>query len=339
MIKTIGAWGKNPLEFLQWFDHSMASLCALIPLAATGVLDHLGDEPRTAAELAVATDLDPAQLERLLAFMASQEVLVFEAGRYAHTDFSRLLRKDHPASLHSVVYCGLNLIGNAAALPKALKTRQVAQQVAHEMSYFEQLGRDPEFAEVFARFMTLTTRRAEQFILDNHHFEPFRLAIDVGGSHGSLLLSLLAAHPQAQGILFDLPEVVAQAPAAIARHAAGSRVKLVGGSFFDSLPTGGDLYLLKQILHDWDDQRSLAILKGIRAAIAPGGRLAVLDRLLPETPRQHPAFHMDLYMLLLLGAQERKLSQFENLFGASGFRLDQVTEYPDGPSVMEAVPI
>ncbi|HXC58011.1 MAG TPA: methyltransferase, partial [Steroidobacteraceae bacterium] len=267
------------------------------------------------------------------------EVLVFEAGRYAHSDFSRLLRRDHPRSLHPVVYCGLNLIANAGALPQALKTRQVAQQVAHGTGYFEQLGNDPELAETFARFMTLTTTRAEQFILENHRFEPFRLAVDVGGSHGSLLLSLLAARPQAHGILFDLPEVVAQAPTAIASHAAGARVKLVGGSFFDSVPAGGDLYLLKQILHDWDDERSLSILRRIRAAIAPDGRLAVLDRLLPEAPRPHPAYHMDLYMMLLVGAQERKLSQFETLFGASGFRLDRVTEYPDGPSVMEALPV
>lgn len=338
--RTIGEWGQNPGEFAQWYDHALASLAALIPLAVAGPLDHLGDEPRSAAQLAGDAGLDAAQLERLLNFMAAQGVLTIDAdGRYGHTGFSRLLRADHPASLQPVIYCGLNILGNAAALPQALKTGEVAQQVAHGKSYFAQLAGDPHMADAFARFMTLTTRRAEQFFLDNHPFAPFRLAIDVGGSHGSLLLSLLGAHPDARGILFDLPEVVGQASDLLARHPAGPRVEVRGGSFFESVPAGGGLYLLKQILHDWDDERSVAILRNIRAAIAPGGRLAVFDRLMPETPRPHPAYHMDLYMMLLLGAQERKLSAFEALFAASGFRLHRVTEFPEGPSVIEALPV
>ncbi len=339
MVKTIGEWGQDPVEFMQWYDHALASVVSLIPLAMTGSLDHLGDEPRTAAELGADAGLDPAQLGRLLTFLASQGVLQLDGDRYSHTAFSRLLRSDHPQSLQSILYCGVSPIACAVALPQALKTGQVAQQVAYGKSYFEQLAGDAHMAEAFARFMTLTTRRVEQFVLENHQFVPFRLAVDVGGSHGSLLLSVLGAHPQASGILFDLPEVVALAGDALARHPAGARVQVSGGSFFESVPAGGDLYLLKQILHDWDDAKSLTILRAIRAAIAPGGRLAVFDRLIPETPRPHPAYHMDLYMMLLLGAQERKLSAFDALFAASGFRRERVTEYTEGPSVIEAVPV
>jgi hypothetical protein len=339
MIKTIGEWGRNPVEFMQWYDHAMASLVALTPLAMTGAMEHLGDEPRTAAQLGAAVGVDAGQLGRLLTFLAAQGVLQLDGDRYSHTAFSRMVRTDHPQSLQSFLYCAGNVLACAAALPRAMKTGAVPQQVAYGKSYFEHLGSDPEFAEAFARFMTLTTRRAEEFILANHQFLPFHLAVDVGGSHGSLLTSLLHVHRQANGILFDLPEVVALAGDALASHPAGARVRVVGGSFFESVPPGGDLYLLKQILHDWDDAKCLTILRAIRAAIAADGRLAVVDRLIPETPRPHVAYHMDLYMMLLLGAQERKLSAFDELFAASGFRRERVTEYPEGPSVIEAVPV
>jgi hypothetical protein len=194
-------------------------------------------------------------------------------------------------------------------------------------------------ADDFARFMSLTTKQAEQFVFARHEFAPFKVAVDVGGNHGSLLLGLLELQPQARGILFDLPEVVALARPALDAHPCGARVEVAGGSFFEKVPAGGDLYLLKQILHDWDDERCVAILRNVRAAIAPDGRLAVVDRLMPEQVRPHPAYNMDLYMLLLLGAKERRLSEFEALFAQSGFRPGRVTEDPNVPSVIEALPV
>ncbi len=198
--------------------------------------------------------------------------------------------------------------------------------MAHGQSFFEMMRDDPAKADDFARFMTATTALAEQFIFSSHDFAPFSLAVDVGGNHGSLLLRMLSLQPAARGILFDLPTVTALAPPVLAAHPNGARVEVVSGSFFESVPAGGDLYLLKQILHDWKDPECLAILRNIRAAIAPGGRLAVVDRLMPEEIRPHPSYKMDLYMMLLLGAQERKLSEFEALFAQSGFRLDKVSE-------------
>lgn len=340
MVKTIGAWGQDRRAFTHWIDHAQASVIVLVAVARIRLLDYLGDVPRSAGELAAETGFDAAQIDRLLTFLAAQEVLTLGAdGRYAHTEVSRLLRSDHPASVQPMLFTMENTLQAGLALPLALRTGTTGQQAAHGKSFFQMLGDDAEKAEVFARFMTATTIRSEQFMFTEHAFMPFELAVDVGGNHGSLLLRLLAMHPQARGVLFDMPDVVARAGDALAAHPAGARVETVGGSFFEAVPAGGDLYLLKQILHDWGDEECLAILRAIRAAIAPGGRLAVFDRLIPDTPRPHPAYNMDLYMMLLLGARERKLSQFEVLFAASGFRLDRVTEDPDGLSVIEAVPV
>lgn len=117
----------------------------------------------------------------------------------------------------------------------------------------------------------------------------------------------------------------------------GERVKFIGGDFFTSVPDGGDLYLLKMILHDWDDEECINILKSIRAAIAPGGRVTVIDYVLPEVPQPHPSNSMDLWMMIWATGRERKLSEFKLLFDAAGFSFDRVTKNPEGQSVIEAV--
>lgn len=341
MAKTIGEMGGNIGEFLGWFGHAQASIIVLSAVARSRILDHLGDTPRSAAEMAADAGFDAKQLGRLLAFLGSQGVLaVDEAGRYTHSNLSRMLRTDHPASVQALLSSTQNLLTTGEALPRALATGQMPQQIAHGKSFFQMLREDPVKADDFSRFMTTTTAQADRLVFSKHTFKPFRLAVDVGGNHGSLLLRLLTDQPQARGILFDLPEVIAQARPVINAHPSGSRVETVSGDFFEKVPPGGDLYLLKQILHDWEDEDCVRILRSIRAAIAPAGRLIVMDRLMPEQPNvPHPAYQMDLYMMLLLGARERKLSQFEALLAQAGFRLDRVTEDPSVPCVIEAVPI
>jgi hypothetical protein len=340
LARTIGEWARDPADFLDWYDHAQASVIALSAVARSRVLDHLGDTPRPVADIARDAGCDAGQLRRLLDFLASQGVLTIDAeGRYGHTDFSRLLRRDHPQSLQSVLSVTHNLLTTGEALPQAMATGRMPQQVAHGMSFFDMMRDDPLKADDFSRFMSMTTILGEQFIFSRHEFAPFTLAVDVGGNHGSLLLRLLELQPRARGILFDLPEVIALARPVLAANPHGARVEVADGSFFEAVPAGGDLYLLKQILHDWEDEQCVAILRNIRAAITTGGRLAVVDRLMPERIQPHPSYRMDLYMMLLLGAKERKLSEFETLFAQSGFRLDKVTEDPRVPSVIEAVPV
>jgi hypothetical protein len=155
---------------------------------------------------------------------------------------------------------------------------------------------------------------------------------------GDFLLGVLAEYPGAKGILFDLPETVTMARTAIAASPLAGRVEIVGGSFFEEVPSA-DLYTLKQILHDWHDEECEQILGNIRRAINSGGRLAVMDHILNDTPAPDEAQGTDVAMMVWDTGRERKLADFERLFAATGFAIDRVTRNPGGHSVIEAVPV
>lgn len=161
---------------------------------------------------------------------------------------------------------------------------------------------------------------------------PFEQAVDVGGSRGTLIEALLARSPQARGILFDLPDVIA----AVKPGLTHDRIDAVGGSFFESVPEG-DLYLLKLILHDWDDARSEAILRTIRAAIRPNGRVAIIDTLLPDAVSPDPGYLFDLNMMVMTGGRERSAGAFGALLERTGFQVESVTTTPTPFGIVQAV--
>jgi hypothetical protein len=191
---------------------------------------------------------------------------------------------------------------------------------------------------MFGDFMGYMTRRILKFILSKHRFEPFAAVADIGGSLGDFLLAILEHHPGTQGILFDRPEVVEMARPGIGASQLAARIELVGGNFFEAVPSA-DLYVMKQILHDWHDDECLQILRNIRAAINPGGRLAVIDHLLAEVPTPDEGQATDISMMVWDTGRERKQLEFEALFAVSGFRLDRISRNPNGHSVIEAVPV
>jgi hypothetical protein len=207
------------------------------------------------------------------------------------------------------------------------------------MPVFEYLSQHPDTARYFGALMSRTTAIAEAFVFANHRFEPFELAVDVGGSHGWLMLNLLGHYPDTRGIVFDLPATAEQARTVLSASAVGARAEARGGNFFEAVPAGGDLYLLKQILHDWDDERCVQILAAIRAAIGARGRLAVIEYLLPESMVPHSGFAMDVHMMVLSAGRERTLSEYNSLFAAAGFEFDRVTENARGQSVVEVIPV
>jgi hypothetical protein len=153
------------------------------------------------------------------------------------------------------------------------------------------------------------------------------------------MMALLRHYPDTRGIVFDLPETAEQAAATIAAAPVADRIEARGGDFFAAVPAGGDLYLLKQILHDWGDEDCVRILRSIRAAISERGRLAVIEYLLPDACEHHSGFAMDIHMMVLSTGRERTLSDYEALLEAAGFRLDRVTGNPRGQSVAEAIPV
>jgi hypothetical protein len=198
------------------------------------------------------------------------------------------------------------------------------------MPVFDWYSRHAEEAQRFSRAMEGTTRIIEAALLACWTPPPFELAVDVGGSRGTLVASLLAGAPGAMGILFDLPDIAD----AVRPTLADPRIEAVGGDFFQAVPEG-DLYLLKLILHDWTDEQASAILRNIRAAIRPGGRVAIIENLLPEQIEPHPGYLMDLNMMVMTGGRERTAADFAALLERTGFKLESVSPTPTPIGVVQ----
>jgi predicted O-methyltransferase YrrM len=207
---------------------------------------------------------------------------------------------------------------------------------------FEYLAATPDAAAAYDGGMTGLNRAIIPAIVAAGEFTRFNVIVDVAGGHGSLLAAILAAAPRACGILVDLAHVTDVARANLAGRGLAERAEVVTGSMFESVPTGGDAYVLKWILHDWDDAACVAILENIRAAIAPGGRLLVVERVLPEraaaSPAMRSAMMADLLMLVHLTGRERTEREFRALLETSGFRLDRVVPTGTQLAIIEAAP-
>lgn len=331
----------NPVEAVMqmasgfWVSRALWGACRL------GVADAIDDEPQPVERLAQKVGAEPDSLRRLLNALSAFGVFARDGeDRFAHTPLSRVLRSDDPATQRSFVE---SIYGDEhyeawGVFDQTLRTGRTAFDLKFGKPVFEYFGEHPQSAQLFSQAMTATTKIVEQSMFEAHSFRPFTLAVDVGGSLGSLLRGVLARHPDAEGILFDRPRLVEQAEAVWAGTPEASRMRAVGGDFFEAVPEGGDLYLLKFILHDWTDQQCVQILKNIRSAIRPDGRLAVMEIVLPDNPEPHLGWLMDLNMLAMTGGRERTVAEYAKLFDAAGFRRDRVTRAVP-MSVVEAVPV
>jgi hypothetical protein len=333
--RTIGEMLDRPQELQSWL-HEITGLQAMLhAIASTRLLDQWDSQPVSLRELAARVGIEEALLGRLINLLASQGVLdIAPDGAICHTPRSRALQ-----TMHSSIMVQRMALQSGLCLGEAMRTGKTAFEVCFGQPVFEYLAANPEQADYFAQRMSQITVHDEPLILEQLEFEPFRLAVDIGGSHGTLLLGLLAKYPDARGIVFDLPDVAARAAERLRAHPQGYRIETVGGDFLRSVPAGGDLYLVKQILHNWDDAQCISILKSVRDAIVPGGRIAVIDRLLPETIAPDMAFVWDLLMMIWSTGRERSLSRFRELLGSAGFAVDKVTVNAGRMSVVEAIPV
>lgn len=305
----------------------------VIVAARLGIPALVADGPRSDAELAQASGADRAALARLTRALVALGVLAREPdGRLAATPLSRPL-EDGPVRAFAA------LVGEIGWLPwgalgHSVQTGAPAFRHVHGEGFFEHFARDPAAAAVFQGWMSAQSRMQTPQILDAVDLAGVGWTVDVGGGHGALLSALLEAYPQMRGTLFDRPETVAGADLP-----AGGRAEVVGGDFFTAVPAGADRYLLKFILHDWDDERCLAILGAIRRAIPAHGRLLVLEILLPEDDRYAHAVWLDINMLVLTdGGRERTAAQYGELLQRAGFRLERAIPTSGFLSVLEAAP-
>jgi hypothetical protein len=312
---------------------------AIYVAATLGIADLLKDDSRTSDELAVATETDPPTLYRLLRALAAVGVLHEEDGRrFSLTPVGEQLRSDHPRSvLGWAAFIGRLYHWEAwGHLLESVRTGESAFRLLNGTDIWSYRAERPDESAIFDRAMMALTAASNRALLDAYDFGRFGTVCDVGGGNGALLASLLANYPAMQGVLFDQPHVIANADDVLSDVA--DRCRVVPGSFFESLPAGGDAYVLKSIIHDWDDESSRTILRACRRA-TDGGSLLVVERLIGE-PNEDPATKFgDLNMLVAPGGQERTVEEFGALFAAAGFELAGVTQTSGGLAVIEGVPV
>jgi len=286
--------------------------------AELGIADLLADGPRTSGDLASATRTNEDALYRLLRALASVGILFEEPGRlFGLTEFGGPLRSDAPDSVAAIAaHVGRPYVREAwSALGEAVRTGENAFRLVHGMSNWEYRAERPDENAIFDRYIAENTRHGAKALLDAYDFGRFSTIVDVGGGNGTLLAALRAEHPSLRGVLFDQPHVVAGLE-------LGDGIDVVAGSFFESVPDGGDAYVLKWILHDWEDEESVAIL---RTVCRTGGTLLVIERLVAP-PNEGPETKLtDLNMLVGPGGRERTLDEYRALFEAAGYRLVSVT--------------
>jgi hypothetical protein len=311
---------------------------AIHVVATLGIADLLRDGPRTSGDLAAATDSHAPSLHRVLRALAAVGVLrEDDDGRFALTEVGEGLRSDaaEPVGGWATYVGGPAHFQAWGALLHAVRTGENAFQSVHGADVWEYRAQHPEDGAVFDRAMTDTSRRANRELLEAYDFARFDRVVDVGGGHGALLAGVLAAHPAMRGVLFDQPHVVADAASVLEAAGVSDRCEVVAGSFFDAIPPGGDAYLLKAIVHDWEDDDAVRILRGVRAAIADDGVALVVEREL-GAPNENPDAKLsDLNMMVGPGGRERTRDEFAALFAESGFALERVVPTSIGLNVFE----
>jgi hypothetical protein len=302
-----------------------------------GIADRLADGPQAVQELAATVGTQADALYRALRALASLGVFREVAPqRFALTPLADLLRADHPHSLcATVLFQGAEPYRAWGDLLYSLRTGAPAFEHVYGMPHFDYLAQHAEANAVFNRTMSENTARSVTAVVSAYAFPPTGVVVDVGGGHGAFLAAVLQAHPGLHGVLFDRPDVVEGAAPTLEAAGVAARCTRVGGDFFaPPLPTG-DLYLLRQVIHDWDDARSIAILRHCALAMAREGKVLVIESLIPPGNMPSLVKFLDLQMLVMLGGRQRTEEEYRQVYAAAGLRLMHVIPTASPFSIVE----
>ncbi len=318
---------------------------ALRAVVTLGIPDRLAHGPRTSDDLARETETHAGALYRVLRFLTGAGLFEEVAPRtFGLTALGAGLRSDVPGTLHTTTLMLLDPANWQAwgEVLHSLRTGTSAFEHVHGQEIFAYLRAHPTTARIFNEAMTESTALSDTAITRAYDFTGVERLVDVGGGQGLLLATILQAYPAMRGVLFDQPQVVADARATLEAAGVAERCEVVDGDFFASVPSGGDAYLLRQILHDWDDTDATAILASCRRAMPGTGRVLVLESVIvPDYRQALPILHLDLDMLILVGGMQRTEAEYRALFDAAGLRLQRVLPLGDVAqfSVFEGVPV
>ena len=308
--------------------------------AKLGLADQLATEPKSAAELAGPMRMHAPSLHRLMRTLASLGILTErDAQRFALTSVGEALRTGAPGSARSTLIAfGGSFWHGWEEILYSLETGNPGFDKAHGMPLFEYLRQHPADASHFSEAMVGFHGDEPPAVARAYDFSRFKNVVDVGGATGNLLAAIMSSHAGPRGVLFDRPHVVRDAPALLKAHGVEDRVTIEAGDFFETVPPGGDAYVLSHVIHDWNEDRCLTILGHCRKAIKPDGRLLIVEMVLPAGDTPHPGKVLDMVMLVFPGGQERTEAEYASLLGKAGFHLSRVVPTASAVSVVEAVP-
>jgi hypothetical protein len=313
-----------------------------IHVAATlGIADLLEDESRSMDDLAEATGTHAPTLYRLLRALASVGVFAETPdGRFGLTPLAEYLRTDAPGSLRAwAMQVGQPYFwASWGHLLHSVRTGESAFPELHGTTAWEYRAAHPEEDAIFNAAMTSLSAGVVEAVVQSYDFSGISVLADVGGGEGGLLAAILAANPGLRGVLFDQSHVVATAGALLERAGVADRCEVIGGSFFEAVPAGADAYLLKSIVHDWDDNVVIEILRTCRKAIAGTGRLLVVEPIIRPGNEPDSAKFSDLNMLVMLGGRERTADDFGRLYAEAGFRLTEIIPTGSPFNILEGTP-
>jgi hypothetical protein len=305
--------------------------------------DLLAGGPRSSDELAATTDTHPPSLYRLLRALAYLGILEeHEPGRFGLSDMGALLRSDDPHSMVATtqLFCGEHVWRAWGDLMAAVQTGRPSHERGIVAEPFVEFGEDPERSRSFNRAMSEGTLQEAPGIIGTYDFTQFSTIVDVGGGDGALLASILAATPALQGTLFDTRPGLAESSERLGAAGVEDRCEVVEGDFFDAVPAGADAYIMKSVIHDWDDERCSTILSNCRQAMKADGKVLIVEPVVPDTVK--PSFARlgvmmsDLNMLLNTGGKERTEDEFVSLLRSADLELAGVSRLPK-PSTLSVI--
>lgn len=309
--------------------------------ARLGVADVLEDGPKSYEEIARLAGADAGALYRVLRLLASQGVFAeLEGGIFTLTPRAALLREGVPDSLRvRALIVGDYYWRGFGELYYSVKTGKAAFEHAYGITHYDYLAQNVEVSNLFSALMTENAEANVRAIAAAYDFSRTKTIVDVAGAHGALLTTILKINPEARGILFDLPHVVAGARKVLETERVVERCELLGGNFFESVPTGGDLYIMKECLGDWDDQHALMILKNCHRAMTGQVKLLLVDTMVPSGNEPSPAKNLDVILLMLSGGRLRSEAEYRDLVASAGLRVARTipTQSPWQHTILEVV--
>jgi len=341
-IDPRGESGSLPPSMQMFLLSQGTSISRAVAMAADlRIADLLANGPLGSDELAAATSTHADSLYRMLRMLTAVGVFAeLDGHRFTQTPLSELLRGETPGSLRS----WMRMVALPAWSPMfaeamhSIATGEPCFARAKGVEFFDYLAAHPAEAVIFQEAMADFGGAVDEAVVETYDFAGIQTVVDVGGGHGSLMAAILRAHPRLDGVLHDLPHVVDGAARTLRDAGVADRCQLDGGDFFEEVPAGGDAYFLKWIVHDWDRDRAAAILQSCRRAMPSGGRLVLIEAVLPGPDEPHPGKLLDFLMLLGLGGRERTAEQYADLLRETGFELTRVLPTRSPMSIVEAVP-